>query len=50
MYWGAFGEASVGDASPFELGMLLSISYYDRFVSYLDTISTDFIFLSPQPL
>ena len=37
MYWGVFGEASVGDASPFELGMLLSISFVgiSLIVSYL---------------
>ena len=37
MYWAAFGEVSVGDASPFELGMLLSISFVgiSLIVSYL---------------
>ena len=37
MYWGAFGEANVGDASPVELGMLLSIPFFgiSLIVSYL---------------
>ena len=37
MYWGDFGEARVGDASPFRLGMLLSISFIgiSWIVSYL---------------